>query len=136
MREDGPSAPSAVVVHVCTACGETDDATGPAPGRNLFDRLAGHCRGDRRIAVHPVDCLAVCERPVTIAFQAPGKWSYTIGDIDPDGTPLADIAAAARAVADSPSGVPKMSDRPPFFRRGVIARLPAPPERETMEPPA
>ncbi|WP_193371113.1 hypothetical protein [Pelagibius marinus] len=37
--------------------------------------------------------------------------------------------AAARAVADSPHGVPAMEDRPAFFREGVIARVPPQPSR-------
>lgn len=75
------------------------------------------------MTVAPVDCFAVCERPVTVAFQAPGRWTYLIGGADPAGD-LTDIIAAAKAVAASPHGIPAMAERPPFFRRGVIARLP------------
>jgi predicted metal-binding protein len=80
----------------------------------------------REVEVQPVDCLAVCERPVTLAFQAAGGWTYIVGDADP-ARDLADILAAARAVAASPHGIPAMEDRPPFFRKGVIARVPPAP---------
>ena len=82
--------------------------------------------GSPDITVAPVDCFAVCDRPVTLAFRAPDsatRWSYLIGGADPD-RDLADILTAARAVAASPHGVPAMADRPPFFRQGVIARVP------------
>ncbi len=79
------------------------------------------------IGIEAVECLAVCDRVVTLAFRAPGKWSYLVGDADPS-VDTADILAAARSVAASPHGVPAMADRPPFFRRGTIARLPPAPE--------
>jgi predicted metal-binding protein len=108
----------AVCLQVCTACGAQDDA-----GRRLYDALLARSAEFPEIDVRPVDCLAVCERPVTLAFQAAGGWTYIIGDADPV-RDLDDILAAARAVAASPHGIPAMDDRPPFFRKGVIARVP------------
>ena len=110
---------SGVCLRVCVACGE---GTGDA-GRHLYDALAAAAAGLPEVTVAPVDCLAVCDRPVTLAFQAAGKWSYIVGGADPE-RDLADILAAARAVAASPHGIPAMSERPPFFRKGVIARVP------------
>ncbi len=108
-----------VCLQVCTACGE--DA-----GRRLYKALLARAADLREVEVQPVDCLAVCERPVTLAFQAAGGWTYIVGDADP-ARDLADILAAARAVAASPHGIPAMEDRPPFFRKGVIARVPPAP---------
>lgn len=107
-----------VCLRVCTACGEQD-----ADGRRLFEALQARGTEFPQIDVRPVDCLAVCERPVTLAFQAAGGWTYIIGDADPS-RDLDDILVAAQAVAASPHGIPAMADRPPFFRAGVIARVP------------
>jgi len=107
-----------VCLQVCTACGEES-------GRRLYEALLSRSAETPEIDVRPVDCLAVCERPVTLAFQAAGGWTYIVGDADP-ARDLDDILAAARAVAASPHGIPAMDDRPPFFRTGVIARVPPP----------
>lgn len=109
-------------LQVCISCG---DAAGgePSAGRRLFEALTAATADDRAITVAPVDCFAVCDRPVTIALQAAGKWSYIVGGAEPE-SDVADIVAAARAVAASPHGIPAMDDRPPFFRKGVIARMP------------
>lgn len=115
-----------VYVHVCTAYGADDPnlQNGWAPtGKTLFHRLTAAAEQVPHIEIVPVDCLAVCDRPATIAFQGFGKWSYTIGDVDPDND-IDDILAAADAVAASEHGVSAMIDRPPFFRLGVVSRLP------------
>lgn len=113
-----------VCLQVCVACGE---GLGDA-GRRLYDALRAAAAGMPEITVAPVDCFAVCDRPATLAFQAPGKWSYVIGGAEAE-RDVADILAAARAVAASPHGIPAMADRPPFFRKGVIARVPPSPSQ-------
>jgi len=113
-----------VCLQVCVSC--IDAAGGDIPaGRRLFEALHSACADLSDVDVQPVDCLAVCERPVTLLFRAsdPQRWSYLVGGADPE-RDLADILAAARAVAASPHGVPAMDDRPPVFRDGVIARVP------------
>ncbi|WP_319633667.1 DUF1636 domain-containing protein [Pelagibius marinus] len=122
---------AAVCLQVCVSCEglcSESAAGGEVPaGRRLYESLLTATAEIPDINVAPVDCFAVCDRPVTLAFRAAGgdpeRWSYLIGDADPE-RDLADILAAARAVADSPHGVPAIEDRPPFFRKGVIARVP------------
>lgn len=119
--------PERVTVQVCVLCGEGDAGAGALPaGRRLFEALGAAVAATPEITIEAVECLAVCDRVVTLAFRAPGKWSYLVGDADP-GADTGDILAAARSVAASPHGVPAMADRPPFFRRGTIARLPPAP---------
>ena len=112
-------------LRVCVLCGEAagGETRGEASaGRRLFEALRAAISDHPDIDVAPVDCFAVCDRPVTLAFEAADRWSYIVGDAGEQD--LADILAAARAVAESPHGVPAMDDRPPFFRKGVIARMP------------
>lgn len=118
---------AAVCLQVCVSC--SDAAGGEVPaGRRLFEALLEACAGSAEISVAPVDCFAVCDRPVTLAFRAVEgeRWSYLIGGADAE-RDLADILEAARAVAASPHGVPAMAERPDFFRKGVIARMPPAP---------
>lgn len=116
---------ASVCLQVCVLCGAGDDTQATAPGRRLYEALRAGATGLAEVEVRPVDCLAVCDRPVTLVFRAPDatRWSYLVGDADPQAD-LADILAAARAVAASERGVPAMADRPPIFRAGVIARFP------------
>ena len=117
---------SVVCIFVCSAC-EGNSGTldgGMSTGQRLVDMLTMRCAEIPEIKVIPVDCLAVCDRPVTIAFQAQGKWSYTIGDVDPE-LDLDDIVVAGKLIAISTSGLLKMAERPKFFRNGVVSRLPS-----------
>jgi predicted metal-binding protein len=115
-------------IFVCTSCrrslGEADvafDQPGPALVQAIEARLR-NCAGDR-LVVTAVDCLAVCKRPCTVALAGADKWTYLIGDIDPD-MHADEIVAAARAFAASDNGIVPWRERPASFRKGVIARVP------------
>ncbi len=81
------------------------------------------------IAVVPVECLAVCRRPCTIALAADGKWTYLIGDLDTD-SHLDEIAGAAESFAASANGIVPWKERPASFRKGVVARVPPLPRQQ------
>ncbi len=80
---------TAVTIFVCVSCrrrlGE-DDESFDQPGRGLADAIEARLQGDgqARLAVTAVDCLAVCKRPCTVAFSGADKWTYLIGDLDPE----------------------------------------------------
>lgn len=114
-----------VTIEICTACDTGPDR--PCSGRRLFDRISEACLDIPEVAVSPVDCFAVCDRPVTIAFRRHGKWSYLLGDISPDIDAHA-IVTLATAIATSPEGIPAMADRAEFFGPAVICRIPPEPE--------
>ncbi|PCI05520.1 MAG: hypothetical protein COB78_02685 [Hyphomicrobiales bacterium] len=105
-----------VCVQVCTLCMET-------ASRELYEKLCEASSDLPDIKIEPVECMAVCDNPTTIAFRAPGKWSYVIGGVGANGD-VEDVIRAAQAVAKSSLGIPKMNERPLFFRNGVICRLP------------
>ncbi|MBL4598257.1 MAG: DUF1636 domain-containing protein [Rhizobiaceae bacterium] len=110
------NADSKVCVQVCTLCMET-------ASQDLFDKLCAASAEHPDITIEPVDCMAVCDHPTTIAFQASGKWTYVIGGVGANGD-VEDVISAAIAVAKSPLGIPAMNERPAFFRKGVICRVP------------
>ncbi len=71
-----------VTIFVCVSCRDGGDADS-RPGAVFLESL--RARVEERalsITVEPVECLAVCKRPATVAFAAPGKWTYVIGDLE------------------------------------------------------
>ena len=114
---------TAMTIFVCGSCKPGDDGDA-RPGQRLIETLSARLAGSESgIELRSVDCLAVCKRQATISFVAPGKWTYVIGDIDVDAH-IDDVIAAARAYAESETGVVAWKQRPMFFRKGVIARVP------------
>lgn len=118
-------------IHVCTVCRRQRedlpdgfDQPGIALAAALGERMAGS-----GIAVIPVECLAVCKRPCTIALAADGKWTYLIGDLDTD-SHLDEIAGAAESFAASANGIVPWKERPASFRKGVVARVPPLPRQQ------
>lgn len=116
-----------VTIFVCTACqhknADTEGERQSSPGQTLFLDLSARLLHHTSIRIEAVDCLAVCDRPCTIALGGPGNWTYLIGDIDPHAD-LDDILLAASRLAQSHQPVLALADRPPFFRRGVLGRIP------------
>lgn len=118
--------PAPATVAVCTACRAADGES--RPGVAFAAALAGHLAGDDAVCVAEADCLAVCRRAVTLALSGPGRWTYVIGDLtDPQ-----EAAAFARAYGATETGIVAWRDRPPAFRKGVIARVPPLPARPTV----
>jgi predicted metal-binding protein len=110
---------------VCVACRrETGGGNGyDEPGRGLAVALADRLAADAGISVEPVECLAVCKRPCTIALAGPGRWTYLVGDLDA-ARHLDEIVAAARAYHATGNGIIPWRERPAPFRAGVVARVP------------
>jgi predicted metal-binding protein len=112
-----------VTVFVCVTC-KAPDETAPS-GRQLFDAVSELARGGAAgpVTVTPVECLAVCKRPCTIALSGLGKWTCLVGDLDPE-RHAGDIVSAALAYAASDTGIIPWRQRPLSFRKGVVARVP------------
>jgi predicted metal-binding protein len=128
----GPARPLQASVFVCVSCrrprGEGETGGDPnvphvEPGRGFAAALAGALADEANIDVVPVECLAVCRRACTVAFVAPEKWTYIVGDVEGEAH-VAEIATAARAYAASETGILRWADRPPAFKKGVVARVP------------
>lgn len=120
----GPEA----TIFVCTACRRAREGTdegydlpGAALAAALADRISS--AGLAGLTVTPVECLAVCKRPCTVALSGAGKWTYLVGDLDPEAH-VDEIVEAATAFARSETGIVPWKERPATFRRGVISRVP------------
>ena len=113
-----------VTIFVCVSCRPPGEDLS-RPGATLADELQARLAAgaEPSAVVKRVDCLAVCERPCTIALAGEDKWTYLIGDIDPQAH-ADDIVATARKIGAAASGIVPLRERPAFFRKGVIARVP------------
>ncbi len=115
-----------VTLFVCTSCKRPLPNVGPeafdTPGAAFAAQLAEHLDG-QNIIVEPIECLAVCKRPLTIALSGEGRFMYLIGDLDPDAH-LSDVVSASKAYAATDNGIVPWRERPQTFRKGVVARVP------------
>lgn len=116
-------------IYICGACRPKNaDADNPErPGRDLAQDLAKKLAEQQlaeRFSLKIMQCMSVCSRPATCAIVSPGKFTYTIGDLDPK-TAAEDIITFARFYAESPDGIPAWRDRPEQIRSGTIARTPS-----------
>ncbi len=112
-----------VRIVVCVSCRDAADPDS-RPGARLLDALRVRlAERNLDIPTEAVECLAVCKRPATIALAARGKWTYVIGDLDPQ-TGVDDLIESALRFSESENGIVAWKDRPACFRRGVVSRTP------------
>ena len=127
VRDPAPAAPIEVAapmtLYVCTTCRTADAPLGDErPGARLHAALAA-ALDDPMVTIAPVECLSVCKRVCTVAFAAPGKWTYVYGDLAPDAS-AATILAGARLYAAATDGIIPWKLRPDALKKGVVARVP------------
>lgn len=113
-----------VTIFVCVSC-TVEGNKSEKPGRALFDAVSAAIdhKQDCGAAVKPVDCLAVCKRPCTVALSGEGKWTYVVGDLDP-AIHAGEVLDAALSYGATANGIIPWKQRPLSFRRGVISRVP------------
>ena len=66
---------------VCVTCRREGDLSEPRPGARLFAALKKQAS---ETDVQPAECLSNCMRSCTAAVAAPGKWTYIVGNLDPE----------------------------------------------------
>jgi predicted metal-binding protein len=120
---DGVTLHGGMTIHVCVTCRASQAAApqGERAGALLLAELAR--QADSAFGVAPVECLSACKRPCTIAFSAPGKWTYVYGDFAAGSA--AEILSAAALYAAAPDGLIPWAQRPAALKKGVVARVPA-----------
>ena len=74
-------------------------------------------------AFRAVDCMAGCDRPTTVGFQARGKASYLFGDIESEDD-LRALGQFAEQYHQSKGGWTSATDRPAALYTKTLARLP------------
>ncbi|MEM9578083.1 MAG: DUF1636 domain-containing protein [Pseudomonadota bacterium] len=73
--------------------------------------------------IRSVDCMAGCDHPISVGFQAIGKAQYLFGDIDHQGDVDA-LSAFAQQYKRSVDGWTNATDRPSALLDKTLARLP------------
>lgn len=111
-------------IYVCTNCKAAEDTSPKRAGARLMTALEGAIAASgANVRLEGVECLSVCKRPCTIAFSAPGKWTYVYGDFASDGS-LKTILEGAALYSATDDGLIPWKLRPDALKKGVIARLP------------
>ena len=121
---------SSSTLYVCTTCRGSAAAAGePRPGARLLTAVeqvsaeGGSAETGGGLVIVGVECLSNCSRSCSAAVAAPGKWTYVIGNLDPD-LHAADILAFARQHSSHELGLPVWRERPEHIRKNTIARVP------------
>lgn len=117
-------------LYVCTTCRGGDPAAvdQPRAGARLLAALEGS-DVTATVTVVGVECLSNCTRSCSAAVVAPGKWTYVIGNLDPE-RHAADLLAFARQHSLHEQGLPVWRERPEHIRKNTIARVPPMPTKE------
>ena len=113
-------------LYVCVTCrGNGDVSAGePRPGARLLAAIEhGSAEAGEGVAIIGVECLSNCSRSCSAAVAAPGKWTYVIGNLDPE-QHASDILAFAHQHSAHEHGLPVWRERPEHIRKNTIARVP------------
>jgi predicted metal-binding protein len=105
---------------VCVTCRREGDLSEPRPGARLHAALSERAGA---ADVLPVECLSNCTRACTVAVAAPGKWTYVVGNLDPE-QDVDDVLHFARLHGASADGLTLWRQRPVHVRKNTIARVP------------
>jgi predicted metal-binding protein len=118
---------------VCKSCYFSPtqrDYMGERGGTYLFNQLLKlyenwSLKSD--FVVKELDCLSACKRPCAVAFTAPNKTSLMFGDLSPLESAEAILQLCEQYYASNNGIVPRQS-RPEILQKGILARIPPPPE--------
>ncbi len=116
--------------HRITVCTDCRHMGAPCrPGLALLSRLqaalaqAGTALSDD-FSLEGSVCMAGCERPCTVAFQATSKATYLFGDIE-GGADIDALVSFARLYRDRADGMTRAGERPKGLSDKTLARIPA-----------
>ncbi len=123
-----PSFPTDVIV--CTTCRPAGASRElPADGELLFEAVQAAQLDDdagawAQVRVRGVACLSSCSRACSVAFQAPGKYTFVFGDLKPDEETARHVLACGAMHACAGDGMLNRNERPERLRSGIVVRLP------------
>ena len=113
-------------ITVCTDCRRLapNDLAAAAIAGLLRERLDEGAPPASHFAIRGTACMAACDTPCAVAFQAEGKASYLFSRISSD----ADVKALvdfAKLYAERPDGMSRQCERPKLLARKTLARIPS-----------
>ena len=114
---------SDILLLVCQTCQRTDKTEGTVPaGARLLEKLQ-NTRLPDGVTVKGVSCLSNCKKGCTIVLQAPARWTYIYGNINPV-SDLEQFCTGIAAYIESNDGIVPWKERVTLFRKNSIARIP------------
>jgi len=114
-------------IFICTSCKHKGRAC--RPGYELIKKLraaidaAGDALTDD-FSISGVACMAACDTPCTVRYQADKKAAYLFGDIDPD-QDIDELVAFARLYKSYENGWFPGKVYPEKMRNHTLARVPS-----------
>lgn len=115
----------AMADHFVLICGT---CKGPIPAQEAKETL--DCQLPDGFSTHLIDCMAGCDRPMTVGLQARGKAQYLFGDIQSPAD-LSALAAFAHQFQNSKDGWTSASTRPLALYTKTLSRMPCLPPEDT-----
>jgi len=118
---------------VCKSCNFSPtqrDYLGERGGWHLLKQLLSLSKNwclQSEFVIQEVDCLSACKRPCAIAFNALNKTSLMFGDLPPLESEAA-ILQFAEQYYTSNNGIVARQERPEVLQKGILARIPPPPD--------
>ena len=114
-------------ITVCTNCRHVGKPC--RPGLDLLKHLQAAMAQARAalsddFSLEGSVCMAGCERPCTVSFQATAKATYLFGDIE-EGADIGALISFAQLYRDRPDGLTRESERPTTLGGKTLARIPA-----------
>lgn len=95
-------------------------------GQSLFEHLSQElstCGWHDAIDLHPVRCMGACSRSCVVAFSAPNKLTFILGELSPtDSVP--ELLQFSGQYVTHPEGKVPYKDRPNAVKEGIHAVLP------------
>lgn len=113
-------------VQICVECGTKAARPGEAPaGEALYALVADILTDQQFVSLRPrkVACLGNCDCECRVALAHPDRWSWMLGDVDPD----LDRAFLREVIAlwvTSPNGLIAKPDRPQALTDKSLGRIP------------
>ena len=112
-----------VLLLVCQTCRRTDKTEGTVPAGAWLLKKLQSTRLPDGVTVKGVSCLSNCKKGCTIVLQAPARWTYIYGNINPV-SDLEQLCTGIAAYIESNDGVVPWKERVALFRKNSIARIP------------
>lgn len=118
-------------LYVCKSCNFSPtliEYLGERGGVHLFKQLLSlyeHWSFQSEFVIKQVDCLSACKRPCAIALTATNKTSLMFGDLPP--LLSAESILKCEQYYASSDGIVPRNERPEVLQKGILARIPPPP---------
>ena len=124
LSRDADAAEPEIAIGVCVTCRNPADPEGARPGvAFLADlRQVAEVAGES-VAIRPVQCFGICDRPCTVSLTGRDRYTYLFGNLDPQ-TGIPALLELVRVARDAPHGYMLWRERPEALRRTTIARVP------------